>query len=399
MPAEQLAAGSLTPAAAPSSWNEPLRVIMVLPSLVRAGMETVTCRLAEELHALGHDVDLVCIEELGPLADEARARGVPVHLVPLPGLWTNVMPSPLIGWLRQREPQILHSHDGVWLKAGRAARRAGIPGTLHTMHGLLTVERSYSPLLRRLGAHYSSAIVTVSNSLRSYLHDRVGVKNSIIEVIPNGVDTERFHPAADGHREAVRGYDVGGPVIGCVARFDPVKRHDLLIRAFAIFHRNRPDAALVLVGDGPTRPDAEALVAELDLGKVVVFAGAADDTAPWYRAFDLFVLSSRAEGTSISILEAMASGCCIVATDVGGNGALLDEGRAGRLVPSGDDVAMAAAFSELLSDDSLARSFGTAARSRAVSRYSQRGMALAYVALYRKVLARRAAKRPARRTA
>jgi glycosyltransferase involved in cell wall biosynthesis len=273
---------------------------------------------------------------------------------------------------------------------------ARVPGIVHTVHGLLTVEPWYNPFLMRMAARITSRIVPVSEPLRRYLLDNVGLPGETVETVPNGVDTKVFSPSTGMDRGQVIGQKIPGMVVGCVARFDPIKNHDLLLEAFALVRRANPDALLVLVGDGPLREALEQRARQPDLLGSVVFTGNRRDTPDLYRCFDTFALTSKAEGTSMSILEAMASGCCVVATDVGGNGALLDHGAAGVLVPSGDTAALADRLSAVLGDADQRRRFGEHARARAMDTYSLRTMALRYVAIYRAALARSAGSRTAR---
>lgn len=364
--------------------ERPLRLTMVLPTLSRAGMEIVTARLAVELTGMGHSVDVVCIEETGPVAEELVAAGVPVSVVRTPGILTNVFPRELAHRFAATKPDVVHSHSGVWLKAVQAAKAAGLP-LVHTVHGLMTVEPWYSPLVMWLAARGTSRIIPVSDPLRGYLIDSVRVEGTKVEVVPNGVDTRAFSPS-DVFRDEVIGQKIRGPVVGCVARFDPIKNHALLLEAFALVRRAHADAILVLVGDGELRESLERRAQQPDLLGSVVFAGDRRDTPDLYRSFDVFVLTSDAEGTSMSILEAMATGRCVVATDVGGTGALLDRGAAGVLVPPRDVITLADRLGTMLTDATRRRRFGELARARAVETYSLRTMALRHVAIYRDVL-------------
>jgi glycosyltransferase involved in cell wall biosynthesis len=359
---------------------------MVLPTLVRAGMEVVTSRLAVELTELGHSVDVICLEDRGPMADELSAAGVPVHLVPTPGLWTNVTPRQLTERFISTKPDVVNSHSGVWLKAARAARLARVPCVVHTIHGLMTVEPWYHPMLMRISSRFTSRVISVSDPLRRFLLDTVRLPDAQIQVVPNGIDTRVFHPSPDVKREHVIGHPVPGLVVGCVARFDPIKNHALLLESFALVRRTHPTAILVLVGDGELRESLERRATEPDLRGSVVFTGDRRDTPELYRCFDVFTLTSKSEGTSMSILEAMATGCCVVATDVGGSGALLGGGAAGILVPSGDVTALADRLTAVLGDDRQRRRFGEIALARAIDTYAQRTMALRYLAIYRDLL-------------
>ena len=356
---------------------------MILPALPAAGMEMMVAGLARALAARGLSVGITCLEEEGVLAPALRADGIRVSVVPAPGLLPNVVPGRLSDWLRELGPDVVHAHSGVWLKAVCAARGAGVERVVFTAHGLLDHTPRHHWWMMRLAARRTDYVVGVSDELTRVLIDDGGSPRSRTLTIPNGVDTAAFRPGPAS--QSVRGplgIDPGTPVIGIVARLAPVKNHAVLIDAFAIVHGRRPDAVLVLVGDGPLRAELEARAAGLGLGAAVRFAGLASAMPPVYRDIDLFVLSSVAEGTSISILEAMASGLPIVATAVGGTPALLDGGAAGVLVPSSDAAALADALTGLLDHPERRRELGAAARARAERIFSERAMVDRYLGLY-----------------
>ncbi len=359
---------------------------MVLPTLARAGMEMVTVRLAIGLAGRGHRVSVACIEDSGPLAPALEAAGIEVRVVPARGLSTLVWAPALIAFLAERRLDVVHTHSGTWLKGAQAARAARVPAVIHTEHGLLDQEPWYSRVLKQQAGARTSTVVAVSNPLRQYLIDVARLPASKISTIPNGIDTAVFAPGASEARARLPDRGVGRLVIGCVARFEPVKNHELLLRAFCDAYRVHNELLLVLVGDGTLRPSLEELAGKLGIAEAVAFVGDQEDTAPWYRAFDAFALSSHAEGTSMSILEAMASACAVLATDVGGNAALLAGQECGRLVPPGDRTALASAILDVAASPELRQRLGTSARDRANRHYSQRAMVERYEALYREVL-------------
>jgi glycosyltransferase involved in cell wall biosynthesis len=352
---------------------------MVLPTLAAAGMEVMVANLTRGLARRGYDVGVTCLESDGPIADELRADGFRVAVVRSPGLRGMLRPLRLEAWLRDVRPDVVHAHSGGWLKAARAARRAGVPTVVHTVHGLLEREPWHGVPLKRWAARFTDRVVPVSEPLRQYLLRIVRLPAAMMTLVPNGVDLHAFRP---GQRRSAWRADLGispeALVIGNVARLDGVKNHAALLDGFALMRPRVPEAVLVIAGDGPLRGDLEARAAALGVAPHVRFLGQTRDIAALYREFDLFVLSSSAEGTSLSVLEAMASGVCAVATAVGGTPALLGEGAVGRLVAPADPAALAAAMADLLRDHRQRYALAEAGRHAVVARYSLETMVRRY---------------------
>ena len=356
---------------------------MVVPALEPAGMENVVARLGRGLCDRGHDVGFTCIEFAGRLGEDLVQHGYRVKAIPSPGIRTILFPIPLTRWFRSLQPDVVHTHSGAWLKAARAAAHAGVPRIIHTIHGLHDVEPWFGPALKRFAARYTAVTAAVSEPLHHYLRDQVGLPADRLCTILNGVDTDAFVP---GPRSGAIRQSYSLPsetvVVGHVARFSPVKDHQTLVRAFATLTRSRPEAFLALAGDGPLRPAVERLTNELGISHRVAFLGHRTDVLSVYRDIDVFVLPSLAEGTSMSILEAMACGVAVVATAVGGTPDLLADGAAGMLVRPGDADGLAGALDRVVGDAEVRARFAQAARSRAMARYSHADMLNAYERLY-----------------
>jgi glycosyltransferase involved in cell wall biosynthesis len=378
-------------AVARQSATRPLRIEMVLPSLEPGGQELVVARLTKELKARGHDVGVTVTMEEGSLATMLRDAGHDIALVPAPGLKTNWRAPSLIARFAQRRPDVVHVHSGVWLKAARAARAAGTQRVIHTVHGLLDREPWYGDTLKRLAARATDVVVAVSDPLHRYLVDDVRLHAAQVVTIINGVDTSIFRPGNKvGPLRQRLGIPADAIVVGHVARLAPIKNQILLIDAFATFLQQEKDAHLIIVGDGPERASLEQRIRERALEGSAHLVGTFDDTAPLYREFDIFVLCSRAEGTSMSILESMASGICVVATHVGGNPALLDNGSCGLLIPSESKDALVSALVRLAKSETERAAFARAGRRRAEATYSESKVVDQYVRLYEGSAASRA---------
>jgi len=298
--------------------------------------------------------------------------------------------------LRALRPDIVHTRNLAALEAQAPAWLAGVRGRVHGEHGWdvhdLDGSNARYRWLRRVFRPIVQRYIPLSRELEHYLRDTIRVDGDRITQIYNGVDTERFHPAAAGPEPlSVPGFaPPEAVIIGSVGRMQAVKDPLNLVRAFLRLLREMPAAwqrlRLVMIGDGPLRREAGALLEAEGARGLVWLPGARDDIPALLRAMDVFVLPSRAEGISNTILEAMATALPVVATDVGGNGELIEEGRTGVLVPSADPAALALAIGRYLNDPALRREHGHAGRARVERSFSLDTMVAAYVAVYESLL-------------
>lgn len=293
--------------------------------------------------------------------------------------WSMVLPLGLAATLRRMRPDVVHAHSGAWYKPALAAWLAGVPRVVYTEHGRVHADPWYERTLDRMAARLTDAVVTVSSALQSYMTTRVGIPAPLIRTISNGVDVERFAPAPP------RPPDGRTLRVGSVGRIAKVKGHDVLIEAIALLRTmpGLPTFEVVIAGDGPDRGALEALIQARGLTSVVRLLGWADDAASLYQTFDVYVLPSRSEGMSISLLEAMACGATPVVTDVGSNAELLGPSLREQVVPPVQPSALARCLADTLRSAERRGQAAIEARRRATSAYDWRRTVAAYEALYR----------------
>jgi sugar transferase (PEP-CTERM/EpsH1 system associated) len=284
---------------------------------------------------------------------------------------------------RRLRPAIVHTRNLAAIEAVASASAARVPFRVHGEHGRdvqdLDGRRLRYRWLRKALSPLVHRFIALSRDLERYLIESVGVSPSKVSRIVNGVDLERFHPA-EGVRERAP------VVIGGVTRMQEVKDPLTLARAFVRLVRRGKKVRLVLVGDGPLLGDVRRILVEGEAMSHATLAGSRDDVAELYRSMDVFALSSRVEGISNTILEAMASGLPVVATRVGGNGELVEEGVTGTLVAPRDPEALAGALERYVESERLRRDQGRAARSRAEKEFGLGTMVARYVDVYDAVL-------------
>ncbi len=324
----------------------------------------------------------------------ARVAHDDVHFIELnkpPGHAWRLYPA-LYRLFRDLKPAIVHTRNLAALEALVPACIAGVPVRIHGEHGWDVSDpqgtRLKYRLIRRAHRPFVSRYVALSGHIEEYLAQAIGVPRDRISRICNGVDTDRFHPTPGG-RELLSGSPLNESryrVIGTVGRLQAIKDQALIVRAFALLRERLPEHAerlrLMIVGDGPLRALLEAEVERLGIADSVWLTGERSDVPETLRAMDVFVLPSLAEGISNTILEAMASGLPVIATDVGGNGELVVPGHTGQLVPARDAEAMAEALAAYVRDPEQARAHGRAGRMRVENEFSLDGMVGRYVELY-----------------
>lgn len=358
--------------------HPPRKIVVahVILSLEIGGMEQVVVDLVKAMDRTKFEPVIICFMRLGPLGEELKALGFSVYLLPpLTPIISFLYPAPLVKILKQVGADVVHVHSGCWFKGVVGARLCGVKRVIYTLHGATYGRRFVETLLERIAASLTSRIITVSDDLSLQLKEAGHLPMEKVAVIINGIDTERF--------ALVTGHPVSGRVrIGIIARLDPVKDLETLLRALRLLIDMGGRADLDIVGDGPERERLEALSAELGLGSHVTFHGFQRDTPQRLAKIDIFVLSSLREGTSISILEAMAAGKPIVATAVGGNPALVEDEVNGLLVPPSDPAALAQALKRLIEDEGLRVQMGQANRHKARQKFGLTAMTRQYERLY-----------------
>jgi sugar transferase (PEP-CTERM/EpsH1 system associated) len=306
----------------------------------------------------------------------------------------------LYALFRRLRPAIVHTRNLAAMEAQLAAALARVPVRIHSEHGWDTADpdgtnRRFAAI-RRFYGRFVHRFIALSGHIEGYLRERAGFEPARIERICNGVACDRFYPAA-GSREAFPHVPFRDPrlvLVGTVGRLEPVKDQVTLARAFVETIRRSPQTAellrLVMVGDGALRGEVESVLDAAGARSLAWLAGERADVPALLQGLDVFVLPSRNEGISNTILEAMATGLPVIATNVGGNPELVDNGVTGELVPAGDVAAMATAMGRLAAASDVRARYAVAARARALARFSVNGMVDRYADLYRRELALRA---------
>lgn len=360
-----------------------MRIVHVVESLDRGGLERMVADLALAQRAGGHDVAVICLFHRGTLAAEVAAAAIPVSEIgkrsglDLAALWR------LWRALRRLQPQILHTHNATSHYHCALVCRATRSGVLvNTRHGMgdepgSRVERRYRGSLT-----HTARVVAVSEYSGRYLVERGIVPAGLLGVIPNGIRIERFAQRTRSDARGRLGIADETLLVGSVGRLNPVKDQHVLVAAIAALAPRFPTLRAVVIGDGALRAELQQQIAQLRMEQRICLLGDRSDVPELLPALDVFALPSRTEGYSIALLEAAATGLPMVVTDVGGNREIVHDGVTGLI--AGQDFT--ATLAGLLADREQRARLGAAARRWALEHASVEAMARRYDNLYRSVL-------------
>lgn len=368
----------------------PPLILHVLHALHIGGMENGLVNLVNHLPPDRFRHAIVCVEDFSP-AFRARIVRPDIEVIALNrsriGVWA--LRRALYRLFQAHRPALVHTRNLSGLDAVLPARLAGVP-CVHSEHGWDVDNldgRAWKPLLlRRLHRPFIQQYIAVSRDLARFLEQTVGVPRARVHCLHNGVDASRFHPSTQRERACLpeQFRDPARVLFGTVGRLQDVKDQATLIRAFAALPtsgRGSPPG-LVLVGEGPLETRLKALAGELGVAERTVFLGPSDAIPEVMRALDVFVLPSLNEGISNTLLEAMASGLPVLATHVGGNRELFEDGVEGRFFAPGDVSALTRAFTTLLDDVATRARLGAASRARVEAHFSLPRMMEGYARVY-----------------
>ena len=358
------------------STSRPIRVAHVVETLELGGLEKLLIDFVRHADRATFALQVITLGRRGLLADEIEANGCPVTSLGLgPGLVARGWAVPKLARLFHRgRVGVVHSHsEGPLLFGAPAAKLAGVRRVVHTRHhgpDLGSSRRAIAAMA--LASRCVDTFACVADDGARWCITE-GVNPAKVVTVRNGIDLDRF---------AYLGPTPGGPAV-IVARLIPEKDHATLLRALAIAITQEPGFRLEIAGDGPCAEDLHRLAESLNLKHAARFLGRVDDVPALLRCAGLLVLSSRLEGISLTLLEAMARGLPVVATHVGGNPEVVVDGVTGRLVPSQSPEALASAMLELWRDPDRSKTMGLAGRARAEQFFDVRKTMAHYERIYR----------------
>jgi glycosyltransferase involved in cell wall biosynthesis len=388
-----------------------VRVLRVITRLNVGGPAIQAITLSDRLTSRGFDTLLVH-GQLGAgegdmrylLPSSVAVRALPALRRPLAPAYDAIALAQLLDLMRDFRPDIVHTHMA---KAGTLARSAAAiynrtagrgrrARVVHTYHGHV-LEGYFSAGKTRLFlgieralARLTDRIIAISPRIKTELLDayRIGRREQY-RVVPLGFDLDGLAAIDEAARltsRAALALPDGSAVVTTVGRLTAIKNQRLFLDAAKRIAVDHPGAVFLIVGDGELRGELEAEAAALGIAARVRFLGWRRDLETIYGATDVFLLTSRNEGTPVALIEALAAGCAGVSTDVGGVADVLESDQVGLLAPDGDAAALAAHVVALLNDRERRRRLGAAGRALVVARYGLDRLVGDVDALYRELL-------------
>ena len=361
-------------------------VLLLVRALSIGGCERDLTKMALALDRSKYKPYVACFRPDGPRYAELAAGGVPILRLPVTSFlsWSALRGAYVLGrYIRKHGILVVHCFDvPTDIFAAPLARLLRVPAVITCQLSFRDLYNSWERKMLRITDRLAHCIVVNSEAVKRDLMETECISAARIRVSHNGVDGASFHalPANERRRKpCVAGASI---VVGTVCVLRKEKRLDVLLRAFAAVRSLRPGMKLLVVGSGTMQSEIEALRNRLGLDGDCVMVPAQDDVASWMHSMDIFVVCSDSESFPNSLLEAMACGCCPVASDVGGIPELIADETSGLLFKAGNSQALAKVLARVVTGDELRWRLAEAAMATSHGRFSMAAAARRTEALY-----------------
>lgn len=370
------------------------RVLQIVHGFIEGGSERQLIQMATLLHESGdYEVYVASLSIGGVLRSQIERLGIPTVDFPLTSFYDANMirqTKEFVSFLKTHRIEIVHSHDfysNIFGMSGSAL--AGVRGRIASRRETTGTRSVTQKAVERGAFRLAHTVVANAVAVKEHLIQE-GVPDNKIAIIHNGIDLARFRQNGDAAAALERlnlSSIHGKPLITMVANFEyRIKDHPMFLRAAQRVVKDVPEAVFVIAGEGDLREETEKFAEELGLREYCLFIGRCASVPDLLAASDICVLSSQAEGFSNSILEYMAAGRPVVATNVGGASEAIVEGLTGHLVTAGDDAAMAQRIVSLLRDPTRRQLMGLNGRRLVEERFSCETRLINTSALYQRIL-------------
>ncbi len=364
-----------------------MKILLMTTHLDFGGISSYTVSLAKKLRERGHQVWVA--SSGGRLEEVLKNHSIPhikVNVKTKSELNPKVILAifKLLRFIRQEGIELIHVQTRVTqVVAFYLSKLTKIP-YISTCHGFFKPRLS-----RKIFKFWGDKVIAISDAVRVHLVNDLRVTKDKIELIYNGIDLEEFLKSYTNEQKDEYRREVnlkGGPVVGIIARLSEVKGHKYLLKAAKEILEVRPDVQFLIIGEGPEKKNLLKLVDELKIKDNVHFAQSVIETTLPLSIMDVFVMPSLQEGLGLSILEAMAKGLPVVASDVGGIYSLVEDGKSGYLIKPRQDLELKEAILRLLKDKRMAEAFGRYGQKKVKSDFSLDDLIKKVENVYQRVL-------------
>lgn len=360
------------------------KVMQITHSLAMGGLQQVLYNLCRHIDRSVFEVSVVALKELGLFADKLAKLDIEVILVPQVKKTDYLAFVKLARILREMKIDIIHTHNTQpFIDGTLAALLAGVKTIVHTDHSRTFPDKKRYMAAERILSLFAHKIVGVSDSVVHNLRHYEKISPDKMITIHNGINAADYDISVDRvEKRRELGLDDTSPVLGISSRLSYMKGITYLLKAMCDIRKVHDDVSLVIIGDGPQKKELEQQSTSLGLHRHVLFLGELDTIHLFLKVFDIFVLPSLSEGMPVCLLEAMASGCPIVATNVGGIPEMIENGKNGLLVRPADSNALSSAILYLLEHEQVRNSLVIEGKRVVRERFSALKMTKTYEQLY-----------------
>jgi len=364
------------------------KIMHVLLALGAGGLESVVMNLCSKIDSKLFESHVLCLHDCdNKYIDKLLEKNVHVEVIKKKHKFDIFFFVRVAQYIRSCQIDIIHAHSGCFFYAAIFYLFSGAKKLIYTAHGLPILNRFQDVVEDNISYILCNKFIAVSEEISKCFTDRLFGSDKKISLITNGIDTDLFRPFNIDRNYKKRCelcFGLDEFIVGSVGRLALEKNYPMLLRSFAVFHDKKPSILkrLVFIGDGPERNALEGLSQELGISGMVTFLGNCYDVQKILPIFNVFVLSSITEGTSISLLESQACGIPAVVTNVGGNGFVIRQEENGFLCAPDDVATMAVVLCRLCDEPETAKHMAQAARRRVLDGLDINSMVEQYQYLY-----------------
>ena len=367
------------------STKRKIKVLQITHDLAIGGLQQVVVNICRTINRDKFDISVLCLRTLGEFVPAIEKMGIEVQLLPQKENATDYLSFLKVARiLKEKRPDVIHTHNTQpFIDGTIAAMLAGVKTVVHTDHARSFPDKRRYMFAEWLISHYAYKIVGVSEHTANNLISYEKISKDKLVVIPNGIDGAQFQSPFDPEsKKRELGISNTGPIIGLGVRLSEQKGITYLLQAMPALVAEFPSIILLIAGSGPLEETLKSEAEQLGVNNNVHFLGPRLDLNEIIRLFDVYVLPSLWEGLPMVLLEAMAAGLPIVATDVGGVATAVHDGQNGLLVTARNPDLLASSLIRLLRNESWRRDYGSFGRRIFDGQFSARIMTEKYERLY-----------------